>query len=225
MIGFALFYLHKYQTIPKYHEEQNNMDDSGDSGYACLQHDIAEKCAVNKSLSDLHNFEEVWSSNGIHIKYLESNANNLFVITTEYSGIAQFSITFGGSTTNFSKEYAESLAQTTGMIACITDHDQVGAASGQGSRELMGKAISKELDRVITEREMKCYHTGERKILPLVENQKESSSELIVQPIICSGDAIGSVALVGKSAGERFGNSEQMLVKTAAGFLGRQMEQ
>lgn len=107
MIGFALFYLHKYQTIPKYHEEQNNMDDSGDSGYACLQHDIAEKCAVNKSLSDLHNFEEVWSSNGIHIKYLESNANNLFVIMTEYSGIAQFSITFGGSTTNFLKEYAK----------------------------------------------------------------------------------------------------------------------
>lgn len=129
------------------------------------------------------------------------------VILKKYSPIGELSV--------FAKEYAESLAQTTGMIACITDHDQVVAASGQGSRELMGKAISKELDRVITEREMKCYHTGERKILPLVENQKESSSELIVQPIICSGDAIGSVALVGKSAGERFGNSEQMLVKTA----------
>ena len=135
------------------------------------------------------------------------------VILKKYSPIGELSV--------FAKEYAESLAQTTGMIACITDHDQVVAASGQGSRELMGKAISKELDRVITE----SYHTGERKILPLVENQKESSSELIVQPIICSGDAIGSVALVGKSAGERFGNSEQMLVKTAAGFLGRQMEQ
>ena len=121
------------------------------------------------------------------------------VILKKYSPIGELSV--------FAKEYAESLAQTTGMIACITDHDQVVAASGQGSRELMGKAISKELDRVITEREMKCYHTGERKIL------------------ICSGDAIGSVALVGKSAGERFGNSEQMLVKTAAGFLGRQMEQ
>lgn len=82
----------------------------------------------------------------------------------------------------------------------------------------MGKAISKELDRVITEREMKCYHTGERKIL-LVENRKNPHQELIVQPIICSGDAIGSVALVGKSAGERFGNSEQMLVKTATDFL------
>ncbi len=52
-----------------------------------------------------------------------------------------------------------------------------------------------------------------------MENQKESSSELIVQPIICSGDAIGSVALVGKSAGERFGNSEQMLVKQQQDFL------
>ena len=97
------------------------------------------------------------------------------VILKKYSPIGELSV--------FAKEYAESLAQTTGMIACITDHDQVVAASGQDSREL------------------------------------------IVQPIICSGDAIGSVALVGKSAGERFGNSEQMLVKTAAGFLGRQMEQ
>ena len=84
------------------------------------------------------------------------------VILKKYSPIGELSV------------FAESLAQTTGMIACITDHDQVVAASGQGSRELMGKAISKELDRVITEREMKCYHTGERKILPLVENQKES---------------------------------------------------
>ena len=33
----------------------------------------------------------------------------------------------------FCKEYAESLAQTTGMIACITDHDQVVAASGQAA--------------------------------------------------------------------------------------------
>ena len=84
-----------------------------------------------------------------------------------------------------------------------------------------------EVHAICGENEMciRDSHTGERKILPLVENQKESSSELIVQPIICSGDAIGSVALVGKSAGERFGNSEQMLVKTAAGFLGRQMEQ
>lgn len=139
------------------------------------------------------------------------------VILKKYSPIGELSV--------FAKEYAEALAQTTGMIVCITDHDQVVAASGQGSRELMGKTISRELDRVITEREMKCLHTGERKLLPLVENQKNCVSELIIQPIICAGDAIGAVALMGKGIGEKFGNPEQMLVKTAAGFLGRQMEQ
>ena len=139
------------------------------------------------------------------------------IILKKYSPIGEMSL--------FAKEYAESLAQTTGMTACITDHDQVVAASGQGSKELLGKVISRELDRLITEREMKCYHTGGRKIPSLVENQRENSAELIIQPIICAGDPIGSVALIGKGAGEKFGNSEQMLVKTAAGFLGRQMEQ
>ena len=61
--------------------------------------------------------------------------------------------------------------------------------------------------------------------ISLIQNQKENKAGLIVQPIICAGDAIGSVALVGKSNGEKLGNPERMLVQTAAGFLGRQMEQ
>ena len=76
------------------------------------------------------------------------------VILKKYSPIGELSV--------FAKEYAESLAQTTGMIACITDHDQVVAASGQGSRELMGKAISKELDRVITERNEMLSYRGKK---------------------------------------------------------------
>lgn len=139
------------------------------------------------------------------------------VILKKYSPIGELSI--------FAKEYVQALAQTTGMTACITDHDQVVAASGHGSREYEGKGISRELDRVIAEREMKCYYGEEKGKIALVENQKENKAGLIIQPIICAGDAIGSVALVGKSNGERPGNSEKMLVQTAAGFLGRQMEQ
>ena len=139
------------------------------------------------------------------------------VILKKYSPIGELSI--------FAKEYVEALAQTTGMMACITDHDQVVAASGHGSREYEGKGIIRELDRVIAEREMKCYYGEEKGKIALVENQKENKAGLIIQPIICAGDAIGSVALVGKSNGERPGNSEKMLVQTAAGFLGRQMEQ
>lgn len=139
------------------------------------------------------------------------------IILKKYSPIGELSI--------FAKEYVEALAQTTGMVACITDHDQVVAASGHGSREYEGKTISSELDRVIADREAKCYYGEEKGKISLIQNQKENKAGLIVQPIICAGDAIGSVALVGKSNGEKFGNPERMLVQTAAGFLGRQMEQ
>ena len=57
------------------------------------------------------------------------------VILKKYSPIGELSV--------FAKEYAESLAQTTGMIACITDHDQVVAGIRTGQQGLMGKAISK----------------------------------------------------------------------------------
>ena len=123
------------------------------------------------------------------------------VILKKYSPIGELSV--------FAREYAESLAQTTGMVACITDHDQVVAASGQGSKELVGKGISRELDRLISEREMKCFHAGGRRSPSLVESQKEQSVEMIIQPIICAGDPIGSVSLMGKGDGDKFGNSEQ----------------
>ena len=150
------------------------------------------------------------------LRIKEGTPLEIFILK-KYSPIGELSI--------FAKEYVEALAQTTGMMACITDHDQVVAASGHGSREYEGKGISRELDRVIAEREMKCYYGEEKGKIALVENQKENKAGLIIQPIICAGDAIGSVALVGKSNGERPGNSEKMLVQTAAGFLGRQMEQ
>ena len=58
-----------------------------------------------------------------------------------------------------------------------------------------------------------------------MENQKEVNFAQTIQPIICAGDAIGAVILMGKSEKDVFGNPEKMLVQTAAGFLGRQMEQ
>ena len=47
----------------------------------------------------------------------------------------------------------------------------------------------------------------------------------MVQPIICAGDAIGSVILMGKGEKDVMGDAQRLLVQTAAGFLGRQMEQ
>lgn len=50
---------------------------------------------------------------------------------------------------------AESIARTLGCTVCITDLDQVVAASGAGSRELKGQYISEELEHVIQERKQR----------------------------------------------------------------------
>ena len=45
-----------------------------------------------------------------------------------------------------------------------------------------------------------------------------------VCPIICEGDAIGSVIITTKDDKIKFGDLEQKLATSAAGFLGKQME-
>ena len=66
------------------------------------------------------------------------------IILKKYSPIGELNV--------FAKEYAEALAQSSGMVACITDHDQVVAAAGLGSREYLGKAISGQLEEAISGR-------------------------------------------------------------------------
>ena len=63
------------------------------------------------------------------------------IILKKYSPIGELSLV--------AKEYAESLSHSTGMLSCITDHDQVVAAAGPGSKEFIGKLISSQLEAVI----------------------------------------------------------------------------
>ena len=55
--------------------------------------------------------------------------------------------------TAFATQYAEAMAQSTGMLVCITDRDQVIAVSGGPKRDMLQKMISKQLEQVIHERE------------------------------------------------------------------------
>ena len=139
------------------------------------------------------------------------------IILKKYSPIGELSI--------FAKEYAEALTQTTGLLSCITDHDQVVAAAGAGSKEFLGKEISKNLEEAISERSGKCMNVNDRGKIPVTFDQGEPQMAQVIQPIICAGDAIGSVILMGKNEKDNMGPAEKMLVQTAAGFLGRQMEQ
>ena len=135
------------------------------------------------------------------------------IILKKYSPIGELNV--------FAKEYAEALAQSSGMVACITDHDQVVA----GSREYVGKPISKALEDAITERSSVFANGNDRSRIPVTQEQREPLYSQIMQPIISAGDTIGSVLLLGKNERDVMGESEKMLIRTASGFLGRQMEQ
>ena len=110
--------------------------------------------------------------------------------------------------TAFASQYAEAMAQSTGLLVCITDRDQVIAVSGGPKKDYLQKPVSRQLETLIGERQIVTAGKDDRNFIP----------------IICEGDAIGAVALLSRESRIKFGEPELKLVSTAAGFLGRQME-
>lgn len=138
------------------------------------------------------------------------------IILKKYSPIGEMS--------TFARQYAESLAQVSGQMTLIADRDQFIAAAG-GCKALLGKSISSQLEEAIERREnILASREDKNFILVSGDGETEYVNEAI-SPIICEGDVIGAAILLNNDAKARMGEVEQKLVLSAAGFLGRQMEQ
>lgn len=137
------------------------------------------------------------------------------IILKKYSPIGELG--------TFAKEYAEALAQASGYTVCITDRDQVIAASGSGSREYAEHKIHRDLEDAIADRKNICIADGT--CLKIVEGDKTDYTSQVISTISCAGDAVGAVVILNKAPGKSFSETEQKLAQAAAGFLGRQMEQ
>lgn len=138
------------------------------------------------------------------------------IILKKYSPIGEMS--------TFAKQYAESLAQVSGHAALITDRDQFIAVSG-GYKGLNGKSLSKELEEKINNRETVIASKGDKNFISISDDKSEEFIHEAISPIICEGDVIGSVILVENDEKGKMSEVEQKLILSAAGFLGRQMEQ
>ena len=126
--------------------------------------------------------------------------------------------------TAFAGQYAEAMAQSTGLMVCITDRDQVIAVAGGPKKDILQKNISRQIEQMINERQSVCAEKDEKNFIPLVTEELEGVTAQVVTAIICEGDAIGAVAILSREPLARFGDMEMKLAATAAGFLGRQME-
>ena len=129
-----------------------------------------------------------------------------------------------GEMNTFAKQYAESLSQASGRTALIADRDQCIAVSG-GYRSILGKSISKELEEKLNNREMILASKEDSDFIPITQDVTDDFTQEAITPIICEGDMIGGVVLIDNGEKGKMGEVEQKLIQSAAGFLGRQMEQ
>ena len=139
------------------------------------------------------------------------------IILRKYSPIGELS--------EFATGYAETLAKTTGHIALIADRDQCIAAAGSGNKQLLGKNLSKEMEEKMNARETICASRGELGYVPITEDETEGYWHEVMIPILAQGDIIGAVVLLANDENNPMSEVEVKLAQSAAGFLGKQIEQ
>ena len=126
-----------------------------------------------------------------------------------------------GGVEDFAADLCETMSRSTGSICAVTDRDTVIAVAGGGRRELMGKRISPELERIMESR--KIYQgTGDNSAVPVTEDSDKLHAS-VAAPILAEGDLLGLVLFVG-SEDATAGETEFKLAQTIAAFLGRHME-
>lgn len=144
------------------------------------------------------------------------------VILKKYSPIGELG--------EFAKEYADSLHEAMGHIACIADRDQIIAVAGGPKKEYLNKSIGSIIEKVMEDR--KAVMVNDLQTHPYFKGvdgeetgvESKFSAEVIA-PIIAEGDPIGAVIIGTKEANVKMSDLELKLAETAASFLAKQMEQ
>ena len=140
------------------------------------------------------------------------------VILKKYSPIGELG--------EFGQEYVDSLAEVTGHIACILDHDAVVAVSGTKKNKFIDKPISDLGQEVISNQEIKIINEVTEDIFceGIYNEEDNRFTAQVLVPITVDNEAIGVVVLASQQDGVVMEDMEKKLANTAAGFLAKQMD-
>lgn len=121
--------------------------------------------------------------------------------------------------------FTKSISAVTGCLVCVSDQEQIVAASGPEQKSYLGKSISSRLEEAILNRKMVLARPGEKSYFSILEDD-DSIPPLpeLIFPILSSGDAIGSVILCEKDKETLPNEADKKLLQVAATYLGREME-
>ena len=127
-----------------------------------------------------------------------------------------------GDLQEFAAQMCESIGSATGHIAAVADRDSIIALHGAPKRELIDKPNSPELERLMEQRRNYLYKNGDTPIFAADGSDKYQLGA--ASPILSQGDLMGCVMLLLDEGDSPLQEADQCLARTAAGFLGKQME-
>ena len=125
-----------------------------------------------------------------------------------------------GGVEDFASQLCETMSRCTGRACAIADRDFILSVAG-GHKELKGKHVSPELERVMENR--RIYRRMEQETPMKVSAETDSLLD-IAAPILSEGDLLGVVLFIVPDGGESAGETEYKLAQTIAAFLGKHME-
>ena len=127
-----------------------------------------------------------------------------------------------GDLQDFAAQMCESIGKNMGGIAAVADRDSIIAVAGAPKRELLEKRNSAELEQLMEQRKSYRYRSGDARLR--VAETVERYHLGVAAPIIAEGDLMGCVMLLLGENDAPLAEGDQSVAKTAAGFLGRQLE-
>ncbi len=146
---------------------------------------------------------------------LEIFTNSDELMLKKYSPIA--------SLDKFSEGTAKSLNDLSGHLAVICDTDEVLHAAGSGKRDLTGRDISEQMDKIMNGRKSYIANLSEGgDIVPICKDSSADITAQIIVPIVAGGDCLGAVALVSTDEGAKIEAGAIKLAQLSATILANQ---
>ena len=125
----------------------------------------------------------------------------------------------------FSKATARSLNDLSGKLAVICDTDGVLHAYGDGKKDLDGKSLSEDMDKILKERRSYVANAAEGgDVIPITSTREEGVTAQVIVPIVAGGDCLGAVAVLSKEDGAKLDANEVNLARLTADILANQFE-
>lgn len=147
--------------------------------------------------------------------YVDESAN---IVLKKYSPIGQLKA--------MSRDMAEALASSSGLVALVCDKDLVLASAGVGVPDLEGRAIGRAVEKSMNERQVLLVHfSGGGEASSMVDKSPDGFVivSAAIAPIVVEGESVGAVVVGTTSNTSTVGELEESLVTAAAGYFSRQV--